>query len=80
MIPRTGFSRSENGYGTHAIRTGQAGEAGLVKHTRWHSDGKPDLSTMVVLQLVGIECDFWFCTCRESADNDDHFFSPLESA
>lgn len=72
MSERTGFSR-ENGYGTHAPRTGMAGEVGELRALEVHRDGSPMLSSIMVCPLEAKECDFWLCTLRDEADNEDHF-------
>lgn len=60
----------------HAPRTGMSGEVGQVCAGIVHADGR--VSQLFVRKPVHIECDFWLCTLREDADNDEPWSDRLE--
>lgn len=61
-----------------APRTGMAGWVGRIRARATRADHSPVAATFYVPKPEAIECDFWICTCRDEADNQDHYGDPVE--
>lgn len=65
-------------YLDHRTRSGHASFGQLS--CALNPDGTAKASTFFVESPVHQEADFWLCTLRGEADNEDHFFGPTVAA
>ena len=58
----------------HAPRTGMSGEVGMLMCQHFVG-GSQRILRMYAEPRTATECDFWFCTLGDAA-NEPHFFGP----